>query len=137
NLKDPEKIAAKLAEAEANHKSNFLDKAALCATTGRVLAIGLIGAGEKTHREDVRSFGDTVELRCVTCQKTIAEASEFAMKLGTGQEKFRAAWADHLEAREFSVIGHDDEAALLKEFWTLCGETPDTNRMVGFNSNNF
>ncbi|HWI60040.1 MAG TPA: hypothetical protein VNZ22_22630, partial [Bacillota bacterium] len=29
NLKDPDKIAAKLAEAEANHRRDFLDRAAL------------------------------------------------------------------------------------------------------------
>jgi bacterioferritin-associated ferredoxin len=42
NLKDPEKIAAKIAEAEANHKRDFIEKAALDPLTGRVLAIGLI-----------------------------------------------------------------------------------------------
>lgn len=41
NLKDPGKIAEKLAEAEAGHKRDFIDKAALDALTGRVLAIGL------------------------------------------------------------------------------------------------
>ncbi len=29
NIKDPEKIAAKIAEAEANHRCDFFDKAAL------------------------------------------------------------------------------------------------------------
>lgn len=42
NLKDLEKIAAKLAEAEANHRCEFFERAALDATTGRVLAIGLL-----------------------------------------------------------------------------------------------
>jgi 3'-5' exonuclease len=42
NLKDPEKIAAKLAEAEANHRRDFVEKAALDAMTGRVLAIGML-----------------------------------------------------------------------------------------------
>ena len=41
NLKDPDKIAAKLAEAEANHKRDFIERAALDPLTGRVLAIGL------------------------------------------------------------------------------------------------
>ena len=40
NLKDPEKIAAKFAEAEASHKATCIDRAALDPTTGRVLAIG-------------------------------------------------------------------------------------------------
>ncbi len=42
NLKDPDKIAAKLAEAEANHRRDFLECAALDPLTGRVLAIGCL-----------------------------------------------------------------------------------------------
>lgn len=42
NIKDPEKIAAKIAEAEANYKRDFIEKAALDPMTGRVLAIGLL-----------------------------------------------------------------------------------------------
>jgi hypothetical protein len=45
NLKDPEKIAAKIAEAQANHFRDFLDKAALDPLTGRVLVIGLLDQG--------------------------------------------------------------------------------------------
>lgn len=45
NLKDPDKIAAKLAEAEANHRRDFFDRAALDPLTGRVLAIGLLDQG--------------------------------------------------------------------------------------------
>lgn len=41
NLKDPEKIAAKLAEAEASHRRDFVEKAALDPISGRVVAIGL------------------------------------------------------------------------------------------------
>ena len=41
NLKDPEKIAAKLAEAEANHKEDWLERAALDPLTGQVLAVGI------------------------------------------------------------------------------------------------
>ena len=41
NLKDPDKITAKIAEAEANHRREFFDRAALDPLTGRVLAIGL------------------------------------------------------------------------------------------------
>lgn len=40
NLKDPEKIAAKIAEAKAEHDAETRGKAALSALTGRVLAIG-------------------------------------------------------------------------------------------------
>lgn len=42
NIKDPEKIAAKIAEAEVNHKRDFIEKAALDPLTGRVVAIGLL-----------------------------------------------------------------------------------------------
>ena len=42
NLKDPDKIAAKLAEAEANHRRDFFERAALDPLTGRVLAIGCL-----------------------------------------------------------------------------------------------
>lgn len=42
NLKDPEKVAAKIAEAEANHRRDFFERAALDPLTGRVLAIGMM-----------------------------------------------------------------------------------------------
>jgi hypothetical protein len=42
NLKDPAKIAEKIAEAEANHRRDFFDKAALDPLTGRVIAIGML-----------------------------------------------------------------------------------------------
>lgn len=40
NLKDPEKIAAKIDEARRTHFDDFAKRAALSATTGEVLAIG-------------------------------------------------------------------------------------------------
>ena len=42
NLKDPDKIAAKIADAEASHRAQFLDRAALDPLTGQVLAIGIL-----------------------------------------------------------------------------------------------
>ena len=45
NLKDPEKIAAKIAEAETNHRRDFIERAALDPLTGRVLVIGLLDQG--------------------------------------------------------------------------------------------
>ena len=42
NLKDPDKIAAKLAEAEAGHRREFIERAALDPLTGRVVAVGLL-----------------------------------------------------------------------------------------------
>ena len=86
NLKDPDKVAAKVAEAEANHRRDFFEKAALDPLTGRVVAIGLL----------------------------------------------------YPDSGEFVVIGHDDEAATLREFWeTTKGEMGRINEMVGFNSNAF
>lgn len=41
NLKDPDKIAAKIAEAKAAHEREYFDRAALRAETGRVVAIGV------------------------------------------------------------------------------------------------
>jgi hypothetical protein len=41
HLKDPVKIAEKVAEAEASHRREFIERAALDPLTGRVLAIGL------------------------------------------------------------------------------------------------
>ena len=75
NLKDAEKIAAKIAEAKANHLADFTEKAALSPVTGRVLAIGL------------------------------------------------------LAGQTFSVIGHDDEAQLLRDFW--CAS--EGVELIGFN----
>ncbi len=40
NLKDADKIAAKIAEAEAKHKARWLSEAALSPVTGRVAMIG-------------------------------------------------------------------------------------------------
>jgi len=46
NIKDPEKIAAKIAEAETNHRRDFFEKAALDPLTGRVVAIGILPSAE-------------------------------------------------------------------------------------------
>jgi uncharacterized protein YprB with RNaseH-like and TPR domain len=86
NLKDEAKIAAKLAEAEANHRRDFFDRAALDPLTGRVVAVGLL----------------------------------------------------YPDSGEFHVIGHDDEAATLREFWDVCrGQQGRINQMVGFNTHLF
>ena len=86
NLKDPAKIAEKIAEAEANHRRDFFDKAALDPLTGRVIAIGMLD----------------------------------------------------LETDKFFIIGHDDEARTLTEFWEASqGEMGRLNGMLGFNIFNF
>ena len=86
NIKDPDKIAAKVAEAEANHRQEFIERAALDPLTGRVVAVGLL----------------------------------------------------YPDSGEFHVIGHEDEAATLREFWDVCrGEQGRINQMVGFNTHLF
>lgn len=47
NIKDPAKIAEKMAQAEAKHKSDYLAKAALSPATGEVCAIGLLESDGK------------------------------------------------------------------------------------------
>ncbi len=99
NLKDPEKIAAKLAEAEMNHRRNFFEQAALDPLTGRVVAIGLL--------------------------KPTPHPSPLPR-------------AEREKIGEFHVIGHDDEATTLREFWDVTrGEMGRINQMIGFNSNAF
>jgi len=93
NLKDPEKVAAKIAEAEVNHQRDFFDKAALDPLTGRVVAIGVM---------------------------------VFDADGGDGP--------DFSKAGRFFIIGHDDEARTLREFWDgTHGEMGRMNPMIGFN----
>ena len=86
NLKDPAKIAEKISEAEANHRRDFFDRAALDPLTGRVVAVGLL----------------------------------------------------YPDSNEVFIIGHDDEAKTLREFWDLTrGEMGRVNQLVGFNTHQF
>jgi hypothetical protein len=97
NLKDPAKIAEKLAEAAANHRRDFLDKAALDPLTGRVVAIGIMLVAP--HPSPLPS----------------AERE-----------------------KTFSIIGHDDEARTLREFWAATrGDLGRLNPTMGFNIFNF
>jgi hypothetical protein len=92
NLKDPAKIAEKIAEAEANHRRDFFDKAALDPLTGRVIAIGMV--------------------------------------LADGHQDF--------DEGKFVIIGHDDEARTLREFWeALRGDMGRVNPVIGFNIHGF
>lgn len=86
NLKDPEKITAKIAEAEANYLNDHLEKAALDPLTGRVLAVGLL---------------DPV-------------------------------------SEDVLVIGHDDEAQTLRDFWRwIQGDMGRIHELIGFNTHLF
>ncbi len=73
NLKDPAKIAEKLKEAEANHVSDFIERAALDATTGRVLAIGcLVFHGMQPCRTLNRASGEVLILG-LNCEAFLVE----------------------------------------------------------------
>jgi len=97
NLKDPAKIAEKIAEAEANHRRDFFDKAALDPLTGRVVAIGVMVFDARG--EEGPLFGQ--------------KAPSY-------------------------IIGHDDEARSLREFWAAVrGEMGRLHPVVGFNICNF
>ena len=90
NLKDPEKIAAKLAEAEANHRSDFFEAAALYAMTGRVIAIGLLTVAERVRTAGSEGQPHPGEFRVIAhedeatmlrefwgvCQRTIGRRQE-------------------------------------------------------------
>jgi hypothetical protein len=66
NIKDPDKVAAKIAEAETNHRRDFFDRAALDPLTGRVVAIGILYPdsgecdviGHHDEAETLRAFWD-------------------------------------------------------------------------------
>jgi hypothetical protein len=92
NLKDPAKIAEKLADAEVNHRRNFFENAALDPLTGRVVAIGMLVFDELSEAGPAMDSG-----KCV-------------------------------------IIGHDDEARMLREFWRYTeAEMGRMNPIIGFN----
>lgn len=61
NLKDEAKIAEKIAAAKASHEADFLNKAALDATAGRVLLVGFFDGKEHTQFEghEIDILGNT------------------------------------------------------------------------------
>jgi len=58
NIKDPDKAAAKIAEAKAKHRQDFFDRAALSATTGKVVAIGYCTADDDSYHFDLSGEPD-------------------------------------------------------------------------------
>jgi hypothetical protein len=93
NLKDPAKIAEKIAEAEVSQRRDFFDKAALDPLTGRVVAIGVL---------------------CFEAR------GEFG--------------PDFKKPDRCLILGHEDEAETLREFWDLTrGEMGRLNPLIGFN----
>jgi DNA polymerase elongation subunit (family B) len=107
NLKDPDKIAAKIAESEANYHREFFDKAALDPLTGRVVAVGMmIYESRGAKPPDFSQF----------------ESAQ------------RPAPADGESIGRFSIIGDDDEARTLRGFLELVrGEMGRVNPLIGFN----
>lgn len=107
NLKDPEKIAAKIAEAEANHWQEFVDRAALSALTGRVLAIGY------------RSMRATVISHVASFDGVEAELIEQFWG------RYRKAKADRRHLVGHNIAGFD-VPFLVRRSWLLGIEVPDS-----------
>jgi hypothetical protein len=108
NLKDPAKIAEKIAEAEVNQRRDFFDRAALDPLTGGVVAIGMLVFEEFGGR---RAEGG------------MARPHPGPLPQGEG-----------VEGGECVIIGHDDEAQTLREFWQYTqAEMGRMNPMIGFN----
>lgn len=105
NLKDPEKIAAKIAEAEGEHRRQFIERAALSPLTGQVLAIGYLGQRTAIHG----TGGDQGE-----------------------RELLGAFWRKYLQCRQRRVkmVGHNIESFdvpfLVRRSWIRGVEVPDT-----------
>ncbi len=114
NLKDPEKIAAKLAEAEANHRRDFIERAALDPLTGRVLAIGTL---------DIRPDDDSIFAR---------------LFLNTPSPAPRPEPLPGVKGIPGIVLHLEREADLLVEFWAMCVRRDGcVNRTIGFNTHLF
>jgi hypothetical protein len=63
NTKDPDKVAAKIREAEAKHREYFFERAALDALTGRVLAIGWVDFDQGGEIQVMHDDDEAVLLR--------------------------------------------------------------------------
>lgn len=111
NLKDPEKIAAKIAEAKELHEQEFIGKAALSAVTGRILAIGYLAS----------------------------ESGNFHLDDGDGQESaiLRQFWLKYAECRKVGrkMVGHNsnqfDLPFIMRRSWILGIDVPSTVRERG------
>jgi len=109
NLKDPEKIAAKIAEAKAEHEAETVGKAALSALTGRVLAIGY-----RSEKATVIAHVDS-------------EAFEHTGEAGL----ICQFWRRYLKAKHDrrNMVGHNiagfDVPFLIRRSWLLGVDVPD------------
>lgn len=113
NLKDHEKIAAKIEEARQEHEAETRGKAALSAITGRVLAIGY-----KSERGTVISHVN-------------ADVPEYGTKVGE-VGILAQFWGRYLKAKQERrpLVGHNvagfDVPFLVRRSWLLGVDVPAT-----------
>ena len=125
NLKDPDKIAAKLAEAETNHRRDFFDRAALDPLTGRVVAIGLLH--QDTGKFSVLADDDEKVLLWAFWEVCRAEMARINQMVGFNTWQFdlpfliRRSWRHRVEVPFGIRRGRywGDEMVDLRESWQL------------------
>lgn len=61
NIRDPDKKRDKIAAAEERHRKNFIERAALSAATGQILAIGYLGVGADDEEPLIEAVPDLSE----------------------------------------------------------------------------
>lgn len=131
NLKDPDKIAAKIAEAEANHRRDFVDKAALDPLTGRVVAIGVLVFDVRGEAgPEFTKFESAASHEMDSAPATLTRpADTLSHCRGRG-----TSGAGEGQGGRCIILGHEDEAQTLREFWELTrGEMGRTTPLIGFN----
>lgn len=125
NLKDPAKIAEKIAEAEANHRRDFFEKAALDPLTGRVVAIGMLVFDARGEAgPDLCKFAASQRMDSSPPPSSGLRPPS-PTPVGEGQ---------CAAGGKFIIVGHEDEGQTLREFWDLTrGEMGRTTPSIGFN----
>lgn len=93
NLKDPALIAAKIAQAEERHRTDFFDRAALSPATGQVAAIGIV----------IKQF-DQDDTQIVS-----SEATVFADQAGGEAQAIQHLWdiVRQFATKRSTFIGHN------------------------------
>jgi hypothetical protein len=125
NLKDPYKIAAKLAETEANHRRDFIERAALDPLTGRVVAIGLLnlvgGTFEVIGHDDEAQTLRAFWAACRGEQGRVHEMVGFNIYQFDLPFLFRRSWRHRVEVPFGIRRGRywSDEMVDLREYWQL------------------
>ena len=125
NLKDPEKIAAKLAEAEVNHRRDFFQRAALDPLTGRVLAIGLLF--RESGERNILVGDDECDLISAFWESTKGEMGRTNQMVGFNSNSFdlpfliRRSWKHRLSVPRGIRRGRywSEQMVDLRESWQL------------------